>query len=298
MKVLVTGTAGFIASHIACALVDEGVEVVGIDDLSTGNYDNIDAIRSRPNGELFSWHKASVQESIDCIMRSCQGITHICHQAALGSIPRSLVDPDATFMANVMSFHCVMEAARKNKLKVVYASSSSVYGSPNSPYALSKKINEDMAAMYARAFGVMAIGLRYFNVFGPRQDPNSQYAAVIPRWIKQIRSGEAITMHGDGSQSRDFTYIDNVVTANLLALSAEFSFPVVSDVGCGVSTTIADVAYSLSLMLEQPLKIFHLPRRRGDADRSCAVSGPNDWYLDFTRTHLKEGLVETIKAYA
>ena len=294
MKVLLTGCAGFIGSHIAIALLDRGHEVVGLDNLSTGSYKNIDVIRMSKNGELFKWHKASVEGSIDWVMREEHGnpITHICHQAALGSIPRSLENPDDTFFANTYAFHRMMEAARKNKVhRVVYASSSAIYGDATNPYALSKQMNERTAAMYSRAYGLQSVGLRYFNVFGPRQRADGPYAAVIPRWIEKIRQGEAIEMHGDGSQSRDFTYVENVVKANLKALDMPVSLHGVFDVGCGVPTKLETLALSLSTMLERPLKIFHMPRRPGDKDASCAV---DSWLLSFEKIHLEEGLRLTV----
>ena|SRR3990167_6795558 len=296
MKVLLTGCAGFIGSHIAIALLDRGHTVIGIDDHSTGSYKNIDAIRCSKNGENFKWHKASVQGSVDWVLReeSAHPITHICHQAALGSIPRSLENPDDTFYANVHSFHRLMEAARKNNIhRVVYASSSSIYGDAKNPYALSKQMNELVASMYSKAYGLHSVGLRYFNVFGPRQSADGGYAAVIPRWIDKIKAGEAIEMHGDGSQSRDFTYVGNVVWANLQALEMGGVYEHMTfDVGCGVSTRLETLALSISSVLEQPLKVFHMPRRPGDKDMSCAVESP--FFTNYEKTYLEEGLRLTI----
>jgi nucleoside-diphosphate-sugar epimerase len=227
-KYLVTGIAGFIGSNLAHALVGLGNEVRGIDNFSHGRRENLRDIETK-----IDLREADITDQ-EAIASACEGMEYVLHQAALASVPRSLADPVGSNHANVVGTLCVFRAAKEAGAKrVVFASSSSVYGNsptlpkheemparPISPYAVSKYSCELYAQSYSGMLGLETVGLRYFNVFGPRQHPTSQYAAVIPKFIRAMLNGEQPTIFGDGQQSRDFTYIDNVVLANLLAVSA------------------------------------------------------------------------------
>jgi UDP-N-acetylglucosamine 4-epimerase len=232
-KWLVTGVAGFIGSHLLESLLKLDQRVVGLDNFSTGNKKNLDAVKALVSEA--QWNKFSFLEGDICDSalshRACEGVDCVLHQAALGSVPRSLNKPLETHVANVTGFVTIYLAARDTGVKrFVFASSCSVYGDhpglpkvedkvgrPLSPYAATKVINETYAGVFARAFNLPTIGLRYFNVFGPRQDPESTYSAVIPKWSSAILKQEPVYINGDGSTSRDFCYIDNVVQSNLLA---------------------------------------------------------------------------------
>ena len=227
---LVTGGAGFIGSNLCEAILNLGYKVRCLDDLSTGRQKNVDLFIDNPNYEFI---KGDVK-NIDTCIKACEGVDYVLHQAAWGSVPRSIEMPLFYCANNITGTLNMLEAARINSVKkFVYASSSSVYGDePNlpkkegvegnllSPYAVSKRADEEWAKQYTRHYGLDTYGLRYFNVFGRRQDPNGSYAAVIPKFIKQLLSGETPTINGDGKQSRDFTYIENVIEANLKAASA------------------------------------------------------------------------------
>lgn len=233
---LVTGVAGFIGSHLAIALLQLGQKVVGLDNYATGHRHNVDAVRdiAAATNTRFQFVRGDIRDLVDC-KRAAEGVDYVLHEAALGSVPRSLADPITTNAANIDGFVNMLVAARDAGVKrVVYAASSSTYGDhealpkvedtigrPLSPYAVTKYVNELYADVFARAYGLHSIGLRYFNVFGPRQDPQGAYAAVIPRWYQALLKGETCAINGDGSTSRDFCYIDNVVQANLLAATAE-----------------------------------------------------------------------------
>ncbi len=230
---LVTGAAGFIGSHLVEALLGLGQEVVGLDNFATGRRENLEAVRAAV-GEVawgrFRFLEADVRRPEDCA-RACEGVEFVLHQAALGSVPRSIEDPRSTHEANVDGFFNMAVAASEAGVRsFVYASSSSVYGdhpdlpkredrigAPLSPYAASKRIDEVYAEAFARTWPRPVTGLRYFNVFGPRQDPNGPYAAVIPAWLRALSNGEPAKVFGDGQQSRDFCPVANVVQANLLA---------------------------------------------------------------------------------
>ena len=227
-RYLITGIAGFIGSNLAHALLDRGHEVRGIDNFSHGRRENLKNIENK-----IDLHEADITDEY-AISAACKGMEYVLHQAALASVPRSLADPIGSNHANVVGTLCVLRASKEAGVKrVVFASSSSVYGNsptlpkhedmlarPISPYAVSKYSCELYAQSYSGLLGLETVGLRYFNVFGPRQHPTSQYAAVIPKFIRAMLNGEQPTIFGDGKQSRDFTYIDNVVSANLLAASA------------------------------------------------------------------------------
>lgn len=229
-RFLVTGGAGFIGSNLCEALTDMGCEVKCLDNLSTGRQENVDLLSDRKN---YTFIKGDIRDLDTCI-NACQDVDYVLHQAAWGSVPRSIEMPLLYEEINIRGTLNMMEAARVQKVKkFVYASSSSVYGDhpvlPKaegeegnvlSPYALTKRVDEEYGRLYKKLYGLDTYGMRYFNVFGRRQDPDGAYAAVIPRFIKQLLNGETPTINGDGKQSRDFTYIDNVIEANLKACLA------------------------------------------------------------------------------
>jgi len=233
---LITGVAGFIGSNLLETLLKLGQWVIGLDNLATGKLSNLEEVRSLVGEEAwkaFSFIEGDIRNLADC-QAACSGVDYVLHQAALGSVPRSLEDPITTNEANITGFLNMLTAARDAKVKrFVYAASSSTYGdhpvlpkmedkigNPLSPYAVTKYVNELYAEVFARCYGFEAIGLRYFNIFGRRQDPDGAYAAVIPKWFRALLEGEHVYINGDGETSRDFCYIDNAVQANLLAACA------------------------------------------------------------------------------
>ncbi|WP_153110125.1 SDR family oxidoreductase [Propionivibrio limicola] len=230
---LVTGCAGFIGSHLIEALLRLDQQVLGLDNFSTGyrrNLDEVQSLVSPVQWQRFRFFEADIRDGESC-RQACEGVDYVLHQAALGSVPRSLADPVSTNASNVDGFLNMLVAARDAKVsRFVYAASSSTYGDhpglpkmedhighPLSPYAVTKLVNELYADVFGRCYGLQSIGLRYFNVFGPRQDPEGAYAAVIPRWVRAMLLGEDVFINGDGETSRDFCFIANVVQANLLA---------------------------------------------------------------------------------
>ena len=234
---LVTGAAGFIGSHLLETLLGLGQRVVGLDNFATGHKHNLDEVKSIVGDaawQNFRFIEGDIRNLADC-QQACQGVDRVLHQAALGSVPRSLADPITTNAANVTGYLNMLVAARDAGVKrFVYAASSSTYGDhpglpkvediigkPLSPYAVTKYVNELYADVFARSYGMATIGLRYFNVFGPRQDPNGAYAAVIPKWAAAMLAGETVFINGDGQTSRDFCFVANAVQANLLAAMAE-----------------------------------------------------------------------------
>ena len=230
---LITGVAGFIGSNLLEALLQLNQKVVGLDNCSTGHQRNLDEVQSivtPAHWQNFSFMQADICNLANC-QTACNGVDYVLHQAALGSVPRSVEDPITSNASNVTGFLNMLVAARNSKVKrFVYAASSSTYGDhpglpkvedqigkPLSPYAVTKYVNELYADVFGKTYGLQSIGLRYFNVFGPRQDPEGAYAAVIPKWIASMIKGEPVYINGDGETSRDFCYISNVVQANLLA---------------------------------------------------------------------------------
>lgn len=236
-RYLVTGAAGFIGSHLVEVLLSLGQHVVGLDNFATGSRENLDEVRERVGAAAWRRHTFVEADIVDAgaCRRACNGIDVVLHEAALGSVPRSIADPLATHAANATGYLNLLVAAREARVaRIVYASSSSTYGdhpalpkvedvvgAPLSPYAVTKYVNELYADVFRRCYGSAMIGLRYFNVFGPRQDPEGAYAAVIPRFVAAMLREEPVTIFGDGETTRDFCYVENVVQANLLAATVD-----------------------------------------------------------------------------
>ena len=278
---LVTGAAGFIGSNLCEAILNMGYRVRALDDLSTGKQANIDLFLGHPN---YTFIKGDIKD-FDTCLKACDGVDYVLNQAAWGSVPRSLEMPQFYCANNIMGTLNMLEAARqKGVKKFVYASSSSVYGDePNlpkkegregnllSPYALTKQCNEEWAKQYTRNYGLATIGLRYFNVFGRRQDPNGAYAAVIPKFLKQLLAGERPTINGDGQQSRDFTYIENVIEANLKAcLAPKEADGEAFNVAYGGREYLNDIYFGLTKALGVDIQPIYGPDRKGDIKHSNA----------------------------
>ncbi|HEY6414347.1 MAG TPA: SDR family oxidoreductase [Edaphobacter sp.] len=277
---LVTGISGFIGSSIARALLAEGATVRGLDNLSTGNLANIEEIRSQ-----IDFRQADVLDE-HAVASACQGVDYVFHEAAIPSVPKSVADPIGTNGPNLTGTLNVLEAARKAGVKrVLYAASSAAYGedpalpkteamlpAPLSPYAVQKLAGEHYLASYARVFGLETVSLRYFNVFGPRQDPSSQYSGVLARFISLMLAGETPTIFGDGTTSRDFVYIDNVVSANLLAAKAPAAnvSGKVFNVATGHRTTLLEAYEEVKRITGYTGSINHAPEREGDIKHSLA----------------------------
>ncbi len=281
---LVGGGAGFIGSNLCEAILEMGYTVRCLDDLSTGKYENIEPFTKN---ERFTFIKGDIRELETC-MEAAKGVDYVLNQAAWGSVPRSIEMPLLYEEINIRGTLNMMEAARQNKVKkFVYASSSSVYGDhpvlPKkegqegkvlSPYALTKKVDEEYGRLYKVLYGLDTYGLRYFNVFGRRQDPDGAYAAVIPRFIRQLMSGERPTINGDGKQSRDFTYIDNVIEANLKAcLASSDAAGEAFNIGAGGREYLIDVYYELCKALGKETEPLFGPPRAGDIRDSNADIG-------------------------
>ncbi len=278
---LVTGGAGFIGSNLCEVLLDKGYKVRCLDDLSNGKQTNVDLFIDNPN---YTFIKGDIRE-LDTCMKACEGVDYVLNQAAWGSVPRSIEMPLLYEEINIRGTLNMMEAARQNGVKkFVYASSSSVYGDePNlpkqegregnllSPYALTKMVDEEYGKLYSKLYGLDTYGLRYFNVFGRRQDPNGAYAAVIPKFIKQLLADEQPTINGDGKQSRDFTYIENVIEANLKACKASSEVAGEAfNVAYGGREYLIDVYHSLCKALGKDIEPIFGPDRKGDIKHSNA----------------------------
>ena len=265
---LVTGVAGFIGSNLLEKLLKLNQTVVGLDNFATGHQHNLDEVKglvSEAQWDRFSFIEGDIRDTKAC-QQAVKGVDYVLHQAALGSVPRSIADPLTTNAANITGFLNMLDAARQEEVKsFTYAASSSTYGdhpalpkveenigNPLSPYAVTKYVNELYAGVYARTYGFKTIGLRYFNVFGRRQDPNGAYAAVIPKWTAAMINGEDVFINGDGETSRDFCYIDNVVQMNILAATAQDEAKdEVYNVAVGDRTTLNDLFYAIKNALNE-----------------------------------------------
>jgi UDP-N-acetylglucosamine/UDP-N-acetylgalactosamine 4-epimerase len=319
---LVTGAAGFIGSHLIETLLRLGQTVTGLDNLSTGRAENLAQVRASvgpAHWRNFRWIKGDIRDSETC-QRVTRGVDYVLHQAALGSVPRSLENPIPTNDSNVNGFVNLLWAAHVNGVKrFVFASSSSVYGDNTalpqrekkigrclSPYATSKRINELYADVFAKCYGMETVGLRYFNVFGPRQDPNGAYAAVIPKWIAAIIQNEPIRINGDGSTSRDFCYVANVVQANLLAATTQNLQAVnqTFNVAVGAQTSLTELfnllrdGLALTYRHVRGCKPRYGEFRAGDILHSQADIGRARRLLGYRPTHnVKQGLAEALEWY-
>ena len=308
-RFLVTGGAGFIGSNLCEALLKAGCRVRCLDDLSTGKQANVDLFLGRPGYEFI---RGDIRELETCLS-ACQGVEYVLHQAAWGSVPRSIEMPLFYCANNIQGTLNMMEAARQNGVKrFVYASSSSVYGDePNlpktegregnllSPYALTKRCDEEWAAQYTRHYGLFTIGLRYFNVFGRRQDPDGPYAAVIPKFIKSLLKGERPVIHGDGRQSRDFTYIENVIEANLKAcLAPDEAAGQVFNIAYGEREYLIDIYHALTRVLQIETEPVFGPERPGDIRHSNAdISKARRLFGYAPDYDFAKGLAEAIQWY-
>lgn len=306
---LVTGGAGFIGSNLCEALLNKGYTVRNLDDLSTGQQKNIDLFIDNPNYQFIN---GDIRELKTCL-KATENVDYVLHQAAWGSVPRSIEIPLFYEEVNIKGTLNMLEASRQNKVKkFVYASSSSVYGDePNlpkqegregnvlSPYALTKKVNEEYAKLYTGLYGLDTYGLRYFNVFGRRQDPEGAYAAVLPKFIKQLLEDERPTINGDGKQSRDFTYIENVIEANLKALKAPSEVAGEAfNVAYGGREYLIDVYRSLTKALDKDIEPIFGPDRAGDIKHSNANINKAQEMLGYDPNYdFDEGIREAISWY-
>lgn len=303
---LVTGGAGFIGSHLVDRLVSEGHGVRVLDNLSEGRRENLADVMDAIEFILGDLRDRAV------VRRAVTGVEYVLHQAALRSVPRSVADPFATHDVNVTGTLTLLLAARDAGVRrVVFASSSSVYGSatelplresqmprPVSPYAASKVAGEFYCSVFTTLYQVETVCLRYFNVFGPRQDPTSEYAAVIPRFIMAALTGAPLEIHGDGLQSRDFTYIDNAVEANLLAATTPGIAGEVFNVGGGERYSVLEIKAHLEEILGKPLAVYHTPARAGDVRHTQADLSKATERLGYRPTIcFREGLRRTVESF-
>lgn len=318
---LVTGVAGFIGSNLLQTLLTLDQQVIGLDNFATGHQHNLDEVRSQVNVEQwarFRFIEGDIRHRETC-QGACQQVDHVLHQAALGSVPRSIADPLTSHDTNVTGFLNMLTAARDAGVRsFVYAASSSTYGDhpglpkvedtigrPLSPYAVTKFANELYADVYARHYGIHAVGLRYFNVFGRRQDPNGAYAAVIPKWIDTMKRHGDIFINGDGSTSRDFCYVDNAVQANILAATQADALNghEVFNVAVGERHSLLDLVDLLrqGLALEGVNyhgNVIHRDFRPGDVHHSLADISKARSLLNYHPTHtLRTGLTEAMRWY-
>lgn len=306
---LVTGGAGFIGSNLCEAILNMGYKVRCLDDLSTGSQKNVDMFLSNPNYEFV---KGDIKDFNTC-MKACEGVDYVLNQAAWGSVPRSIEMPLFYCANNITGTLNMLESARQNKVKkFVYASSSSVYGDEPvlpktegregnllSPYALTKRCDEEWAKQYTRHYGLDTYGLRYFNVFGRRQNPDGAYAAVIPKFIKMLINGEQPTINGDGKQSRDFTYIENVIEANLKAcLASHEAAGEAFNVAYGGREYLIDIYDSLTKALNVDIEPNFGPDRAGDIKHSNADISKAAKLLGYEPEYdFARGLAEAIEWY-
>lgn len=308
-KVLVTGAAGFIGSNLVEALVNMGVQVRGLDNLSNGRKENL---KEFMDNELFEFIEGDITNA-DLCMQICEGVQYVLHQAAWGSVPRSIVMPVFYEEVNIRGTLNMMEAAKQNGVqKFVYASSSSVYGDePNlpkvegregnvlSPYSLTKKVNEEYGRLYKEIYDLNTYGLRYFNVFGRRQNPEGDYAAVIPKFIKMLLNDQVPTINGDGKQSRDFTYIENVIEANLKACFAPSEAAGQAyNVAFGGQEYLIDIYNHLNEALGRNIQPIYGPDRLGDIKHSNAdVTKIKTNFGYDAEWSFEQGIKEAIKWY-
>lgn len=314
--VLVTGGAGFIGSNLCETLLFNNIKTVCLDNFSTGKRENIEPFLSDTN---FKFIEGDIRNLEDC-HKACQNVDYILHQAALGSVPRSISDPIKTNDVNVSGFLNMLVAARDAKVtRFVYAASSSTYGDhealpkvedvigkPLSPYAITKYVNELYADIFQKAYGLDTIGLRYFNVFGRRQDPDGAYAAVIPLFVKQFINHESPVINGDGSYSRDFTYIDNVLQMNMLAITTtnEAALNTVYNVAFGDRTTLLELTTLLKEHLStfdesiKTIEIEHRENRVGDIPHSLASVDKAKKLLNYNpKYNITDGIKEAVNWY-
>ena len=317
-RILVTGGAGFIGSNLCEAFLERGDEVVCLDNFSTGHIENINPLLDR-YPDRFSLIVGDIRNPEDC-KTAVEGANYVLHEAALGSVPRSINDPATTNAVNISGFLNMLIAARDAKVKrFIFAASSSTYGDstvlpkvedvigrPLSPYAITKYVNELYADVFARTYGVEYIGLRYFNVFGRRQDPNGAYAAVIPLFVKKLIAHEQPIINGDGEYSRDFTYIDNVVEMNRLAIETANTAAVnqIYNTACGERTTLNQLFDYLRENLSEfdaeiaKIESIHGPNRAGDIPHSLASIDKAKKLLGYApKFFFKAGLQQACKWY-
>lgn len=303
-SVLVTGGAGFIGSHLVDALLSQGWHVRVFDNLSTGTLANLRHCMAQVEfiaGDL---------RDVEACRRACHGVEIVFHQAALPSVPRSIADPLTAHAVNVDGTLQMLVAARDQGVqRFVFASSSSVYGNtdvspkhegltplPLSPYAIHKLVGEQYCRVFHALYGMETVALRYFNVFGPRQAPDSPYAAVIAKFVAAALRGETVTIHGDGGQSRDFTYVANVVQANLLAGVLPGAVGGVFNVGCGTSYTLLDLCHGIEAAVGRRLKVVHGPEREGDVRHSrAAIAAAREALRYEPAVDFYEGLSRTVR---
>jgi len=304
---LITGIAGFIGSSLAYRLVQQGAQVRGIDNFSTGRPENLAQILSR-----IDFREADLVD-LEAIKGACQGVDYVLHQAAIPSVPKSIRDPLGSNRANVDGTVNLLVAARDAKVKrVVYAASSSAYGdtsalpkheamtpNPISPYAVAKLAGEYYMQSFHRCYGLETICLRYFNIFGPRQDPSSPYSGVLAKFITQMLGGEPPTIFGDGTQSRDFTYVDNAVDANLLACNASTNaVGQVFNVATGHRFDLKETFHILKKLTGYSAEVQYAPERTGDVKHSLADISKAEKYLGYKPTvNFEQGLQQTVAWY-
>ena len=315
MTYLVTGGAGFIGSHLTAALLREGNAVRVLDNLSTGSRANVKAaVQAGGNNPQLDFVEGDLRDFATC-EAACEGVTTIFHLGALGSVPRSVADPLTTNAVNVQgTLHLLSAAQKAGVQRLVFSSSSSVYGDtptlpkheamrplPRSPYAVSKLAGEAYCRAFFHTYGLETVALRYFNVFGPRQSPHSAYAAVIPRFLSALQNNELPEIHGDGLQSRDFTYVDNVVQANLRAADAPAVRVAgeVFNIACAEQFTVLELLTGIAARLSKPCMPLHLPQRAGDVRHSRADISAACERLGYQPTvYFVEGLDRTVEDFS
>lgn len=300
MHVMITGGAGFIGSHSAEALLDDGAEVTVLDNLSGGKLSNL------PISERLHFIQGDIRDT-QAVEQAMQGVTHVLHLAAQVSVTDSINNPVNSLTNNIQGFVNVLDSVRRHHIKrMIYASSAAVYGTPVqlpldeasisaplSPYGLEKLINDQYAALYQKLYGVNAIGMRYFNVYGPRQDPASAYAGVISRFVAAITNQKELTVFGDGGQTRDFIFVKDIAQTNLKALQCDHTG--VCNIATGSSVTLLELISTLGQCAHQTPKVKHGPPATGDIRHSAADPGRMGvWFGEMTMTSLSDGLQQLI----